>query len=66
VKKSALLRPPAGARWPINAVPRPLEVRRRPPPVASLRRVDPAQNAARFYSMEAERDLFGRGALVRR
>ncbi len=34
-------------------------------PVA-LRRVDPAQNMRRFYSLEVERDLFGRVVLVRR
>ncbi len=32
----------------------------------SLRRVDPAQNMRRFYSLEVERDLFGRVVLVRR
>ena len=37
-----------------------------PFPAASLRRIDPAQNAARFYSMDVERDLFGRVVLVRR
>jgi predicted DNA-binding WGR domain protein len=31
-----------------------------------LRRVDPAKNMARFYSLEVERDLFGRVVLVRR
>ena len=31
-----------------------------PFPTASLRRIDRAQNAARFYSMDVERDLFGR------
>src|SRR4051812_37996816 len=33
---------------------------------ASLRRVDPARNMARFYSLEVERDLFGRAVVVRR
>jgi predicted DNA-binding WGR domain protein len=37
-----------------------------PFPAASLRRIDPTQNAARFYSMDVERDLFGRVVLVRR
>jgi predicted DNA-binding WGR domain protein len=37
-----------------------------PFPAGSLRRIDPAQNAARFYSMDVERDLFGRVVLVRR
>jgi predicted DNA-binding WGR domain protein len=32
----------------------------------SLRCVDLARNMARFYSMEVERDLFGRVVLVRR
>ena len=36
-----------------------------PQPV-SLRKVDPTQNMARFYSLEIERDLFGRIVLVRR
>jgi predicted DNA-binding WGR domain protein len=31
-----------------------------------LRRIDPAKNMARFYSLEVERDLFGRVVLVRR
>ena len=31
-----------------------------------LQRIDPARNMARFYSMEVERDLFGRVVLVRR
>ena len=30
-----------------------------------LRRVDPARNAARFYALMIERDLFGRVVLVR-
>ena len=34
-----------------------------PFPAGSLRRIDPAQNAARFYSMDVERDLFGRVVL---
>ena len=34
-------------------------------PVA-MRRVEPAQNMARFYSLDLERDLFGRVVLVRR
>ncbi len=34
-------------------------------PVA-MRRVDPARNMACFYSLEVERDLFGRVVLVRR
>ncbi len=34
-------------------------------PVA-LRRVDPVRNMRRFYSLEVERDLFGRVVLVRR
>ena len=34
-------------------------------PVA-LRRVDPARNMQRFYSLDVERDLFGRVVLVRR
>ena len=37
-----------------------------PFPAAGLRRVDPARNMARFYSMDVERDLFGRVVLVRR
>jgi predicted DNA-binding WGR domain protein len=37
-----------------------------PFPAASLRRIDRAQNAARFYSMAVERDLLGRVVLVRR
>jgi predicted DNA-binding WGR domain protein len=37
-----------------------------PFPAASLRRIDPTQNAARFYSMDVERDLFGRVVIVRR
>ena len=37
-----------------------------PFPAGSLRRIDPAQNAARLYSMDVERDLFGRVVLVRR
>jgi predicted DNA-binding WGR domain protein len=32
----------------------------------NLRRIDPARNMARFYSLEVERDLFGRVVLVRR
>jgi hypothetical protein len=32
----------------------------------TLRRIDPAKNMARFYSLEVERDLFGRIVLVRR
>jgi predicted DNA-binding WGR domain protein len=35
-------------------------------PAASLQRIDPTRNAARFYSMDVERDLFGRVVLVRR
>jgi hypothetical protein len=31
-----------------------------PFPAASLQRIDPTRNAARFYSMDVERDLFGR------
>jgi len=31
-----------------------------------LRRIDPAKNVSRFYSLEVERDLFGRVVLVRR
>ena len=34
-------------------------------PVA-LRRVEPARNMARFYSLDVERDLFGRVVIVRR
>jgi predicted DNA-binding WGR domain protein len=34
-------------------------------PVA-MRRIDPARNMARFYSLDVERDLFGRVVLVRR
>ncbi len=34
-------------------------------PVA-MRRVDPARNMSRFYSLDVERDLFGRVVLVRR
>ncbi len=34
-------------------------------PVA-MRRVDPARNMLRFYSLDVERDLFGRVVLVRR
>jgi predicted DNA-binding WGR domain protein len=37
-----------------------------PFPATSLQRVDRSQNAARFYSMDVERDLFGRVVLVRR
>jgi predicted DNA-binding WGR domain protein len=37
-----------------------------PFPATSLRRIGRAQNAARFYSMDVERDLFGRVVLVRR
>jgi predicted DNA-binding WGR domain protein len=37
-----------------------------PFPATSLQRIDRAQNAARFYSMDVERDLFGRVVLVRR
>jgi hypothetical protein len=37
-----------------------------PFPATSLRRINPAQNAARFYSMDVERDLFGRVVLVRK
>jgi predicted DNA-binding WGR domain protein len=33
---------------------------------AALRRIDPARNMARFYSLGVERDLFGRVVLVRR
>ena len=32
----------------------------------TLRRIDPAKNMARFYSLEVERDLLGRVVLVRR
>jgi predicted DNA-binding WGR domain protein len=32
----------------------------------TLRRIDPANNMARFYALEVERDLFGRVVLVRR
>ena len=31
----------------------------------TLRRIDPAKNMARFYSLGVERDLFGRVILVR-
>jgi predicted DNA-binding WGR domain protein len=31
-----------------------------------MRRVEPARNMARFYSLDVERDLFGRVVLVRR
>jgi predicted DNA-binding WGR domain protein len=31
-----------------------------------MRKVDPSRNMARFYSLEVERDLFGRVILVRR
>ncbi|MBQ0820712.1 WGR domain-containing protein [Microvirga sp. HBU67558] len=31
-----------------------------------LQRIEPGRNMARFYSMEVERDLFGRVVLVRR
>ena len=31
-----------------------------------MRRVDPTRNMARFYSLDVERDLFGRVVLVRR
>ncbi len=34
--------------------------------VMLMRRVDPARNMARFYSLDVERDLFGRVVLVRR
>ena len=34
-------------------------------PVA-MRRVEPARNMARFYSLDVERDLFGHVVLVRR
>ena len=37
-----------------------------PFPTAALQRVEPARNMARFYSMDVERDLFGRVVLVRR
>ena len=33
---------------------------------AVLRRVDPARNMRRFYSLDVERDLFGKVVLVRR
>lgn len=33
---------------------------------ATLRRIDPMKNMARFYSMEVDRDLFGNVVLVRR
>ncbi len=32
----------------------------------SLQRVEPSRNMRRFYSLEVERDLFGRVVLVRR
>src|SRR5829696_2596295 len=32
----------------------------------TLRRIEPAKNMARFYSLEVEHDLFGRVVLVRR
>ncbi len=32
----------------------------------NLRRVDPARNMRRFYSLDVERDLFDRVVLVRR
>jgi predicted DNA-binding WGR domain protein len=32
----------------------------------TLRKVNPSRNMARFYSLEVERDLFGRVVLVRR
>jgi predicted DNA-binding WGR domain protein len=32
----------------------------------SLQRVDPSRNMAKFYSLEVERDLFGRVVVVRR
>ena len=37
-----------------------------PFPAAGLQRIDPARKMARFYSMDVERDLFGRVVLVRR
>jgi predicted DNA-binding WGR domain protein len=37
-----------------------------PLPPITLRRIDPAKNMARFYSLEVERDLFERVVLVRR
>ncbi len=36
-----------------------------PSPI-SLRRVNPVRNMRRFYSLDVERDLFGRVVLVRR
>ena len=35
-------------------------------PTVSLQRINPARNEARFYTMDVERDLFGRVVLVRR
>jgi predicted DNA-binding WGR domain protein len=32
----------------------------------ALRRIDPKKNMARFYSLDVERDLFGKVVLVRR
>jgi predicted DNA-binding WGR domain protein len=32
----------------------------------AMRRIDPTKNMARFYSLEVERDLFGKAVLVRR
>lgn len=32
----------------------------------TLRKIDPAKNMSRFYSLEVERDLLGRVVLVRR
>ena len=36
------------------------------PCTTALQRIDPVRNMARFYSMDVERDLFGRVVLVRR
>ncbi len=37
-----------------------------PLPPITLRRIEPAKNMARFYSLEVEQDLFGRVVPVRR
>ncbi len=37
-----------------------------PSRLATLRRIEPAKNMARFYSLEVEQDLFGRVVPVRR
>lgn len=36
-----------------------------PPPAVVLRRVDPAQNMARFYRLDVQPDLFGGWSFIR-